>query len=225
LGARFASATRRTTLALVVLGGLGPCAPARASDPEPPAGGAPADSALAARAAVERLHATLTDVMRRAEQLGYAGRQAELAPVIAQSFDLPLMARKAAGRYWKALSQTERERLVETFARLAVANYAGRFDGYAGERFETLSEEPAAHETLLVRTQLVRSDGDRVRLDYRLRSVAGSWRIFDVFLEGTVSEMALRRAEYSSVIRREGFEALLRALEAKIAAAAQDASS
>lgn len=224
MSARWARARKIATAGFVVVAALGWPARTGTSDAAEP-GRQPASTARGASAVVEELHATLQDVMRRAKELGYAGRHARLAPVIAEVFDLPLMARKATGRHWKTLSEADRERMIETFSRLAVANYAGRFDGYSGERFETLSEEPAAHDTVLVGTKLVKADGDSVRLDYRLRASASGWRIFDVFLDGTVSEMALRRAEYSSVIRREGFEALLSALEAKIAAEEKAGSS
>jgi phospholipid transport system substrate-binding protein len=59
---------------------------------------------------------------------------------------------------------------------------------------------------------------DPVQLNYRLRPVDGSWKIIDVYLNGTVSELALRRSEYSSLIQREGLEGLLTALTDKIAA-------
>ena len=70
-----------------------------------------------------------------------------------------------------------------------------------------------------MRTRLLRSDGDPVRLDYRMRKGAPGWRISDVFLSGTVSELALRRSEYGALMRREGFDALLAAVRKKIAAA------
>ncbi len=170
-----------------------------------------------ARAVVDGFHGVLLEVMRGAGELGYAGRQARLDPVVRGGFDLALMARKALGRHWKKLSEADREHFVATFSRLAVANYAGRFNGYAGERFESLGAESAALGTVLVHTRIVKSDGEPVQLDYRLRRAEDGWRIFDVFLNGTVSELALRRSEYSAVIRRQGFEGLLRALEEKIA--------
>ena len=71
--------------------------------------------------------------------------------------------------------------------------------------------------TVLVYTRIAETNGDVVELNYRLRSVDGSWKIIDIYLNGTVSELALRRSEYSTLIKRDGFEALLTALEDKIA--------
>jgi phospholipid transport system substrate-binding protein len=126
------------------------------------------------------------------------------------------MAEKSVGRHWKTFSQEDRATLVQTFIRYSIANYAGRFHGYSGQSFETLGEEPSARGTRLVRTQLVDPNDENVKLDYRLRAADGDWRIVDVYLNGTVSELALRRSEYSSLIKREGLEALLAALDEHI---------
>jgi phospholipid transport system substrate-binding protein len=128
------------------------------------------------------------------------------------------MTEKSVGRGWIGLDPAAREKLVDAFTRLAVATYAARFDGWSGERFETTGVQTATLETLLVKTRLHRANGEAVALDYRLHpGPGGGWRIVDVFLNGTISELALRRAEYGAVLKRDGFDALLTALEQKIA--------
>jgi phospholipid transport system substrate-binding protein len=171
-----------------------------------------------ARVFLEEFYASLLDVMKRSEQLAYEGRYAELDPVIRQVYDLPFMSAKTLGRHWKGLSEQDRERWVSTFSRMTVSTYADRFEEYSGQQFQVLSAEPASHETVMVRTRIVPVDDDPVELDYRVRGADGSWRIIDVFMNGTVSELALRRSEYSSVFKRDGFESLLASMEEKIAA-------
>jgi phospholipid transport system substrate-binding protein len=165
---------------------------------------------------VDALHESLLQVMKNAATLGYEGRFRQLEPVVRELFDLSFMAEKSVGRHWKAVGEADRARMLETFDRFTVANYAGRFSGYSGQVFETFKEEPATHGTMLVHSRLLAEDGDAIQLNYRLRRVEGHWRIIDVYLNGTVSELALRRSEYSSLIKREGFEALLSALDERI---------
>jgi phospholipid transport system substrate-binding protein len=172
--------------------------------------------AAEAVAVVEHLHAVLIEVMKEAEPLGYQGRYERLSPVLQERFDLPFMAEKSVGRHWKTISKEERATLVQTFVRYSIANYAGRFHGYSGQHFETLGEEPSMRGTRLVRTLLVDPNDEDVKLDYRLRAADGHWKIVDVYLNGTVSELALRRSEYSSLIKREGLGALLAALDEHI---------
>ena len=180
----------------------------------------PADAAPEAPApptnVVETLHVALLGVMKDADELGYQGRCDRLSPVVQDLYDISFMAEKSVGRHWRATGEGERQHLLETFAGFLVANYAGNFDGYSGQSFEILGEEQSTQGTMLVRTRLVEPDGEATQLNYRLRPVDGEWKIIDVYLNGTVSELALRRSEYSSLIQREGFDSLLVALNQKI---------
>jgi phospholipid transport system substrate-binding protein len=171
----------------------------------------------APRATVEKLDEVYLDVMKNAAKLGFDGRFAKLEPALARSYDFPAMARLSLGGRWKDLSPEQQAKLVATFGRLSVATYAGRFTGYTGERFEILGEEPSTQGTVLVRTRVVVPEKEPVQLDYRLRSGPDGWRIIDVFLNGTVSELALRRSEYGAVLDRDGFDALIQSLNEKIA--------
>jgi phospholipid transport system substrate-binding protein len=170
---------------------------------------------------VEKLHTELIAIMRSADQLGYTGRYEQLWPVVDQTFDLHFMASKSVGRHWKQLAEADRERWLSVFERLITANYAGRFSAFSGESFETLGEEDAIHDTRVVRTLLVRPGDEDVQLNYRLRDVDGEWRIIDIYLNGTVSELALRRSEYSSVLKRDGFEKLISTLHEKVESLSQ----
>jgi len=167
---------------------------------------------------VDALHENLINVMKDAETLGYDGRFDRLEPVIGELFDIPFMAEKSIGRHWKTIDEESRSRLLTTFGRFTVANYAGRFTGYSGQFFETIKEQESRHGTVLVYSRLISDNGNEtIQLNYRLRSDKDhGWRIIDVLLNGTVSELALRRAEYSSLIQNEGFAALMSALNERI---------
>ena len=169
------------------------------------------------REVVETLHTALLDTMQRAKTEGASARRAALVPVLDACFDFAFMAEKSAGRHWRGLSPGERADLEKAMEDLAATNYATRFDGHEGERFITTGAEVAPYDTVLVHTEIKRSDEVLTRLDYRLhRDASGTPKIVDVFLNGTVSELAMRRAEYSSVIKRDGFPALLEALRDRV---------
>ncbi len=165
---------------------------------------------------VEDLHAALLGLMKEAEALGYAGREARITPVVGNCYDVAFMARKSLGRHWKSLEEAQQEQFLAAFGKVTVANYAGRFDGWSGEVFEMLGAEPGVRDTRLVKTRLLQPEDEDVQLDYRLHRTDAGWRIIDVYVNGTISELALRRSEYSALLEREGFEALMRAIDAKI---------
>lgn len=170
---------------------------------------------------VERLNATLLKVMQGAEKLGYAGRYAQLAPTINESFDLAYMAEQAAGSYWNNLAEPDRKKLADVFGRFTIASYAARFNAFSGQKFAVTGETPGAAQTTLVRNQLIKPDGETISIDYALRQTDGSWRIIDVYLKGRFSELAVRRAEYTSAIKSQGIATLIEAIEGRIANLAQ----
>jgi phospholipid transport system substrate-binding protein len=182
-----------------------------------PSGWAQEAVASAPARGVEHLHEAMLGVMRRASELTYQQRFDLLAPAIEQAYDLDFMARKSLGRAFDGLDAASRRRWDAVFRTYTIASFAGRFHGYAGSRFETVDEEPSAQGTVLVRTRIVEPGADPVALNYRLREREGTWKIVDVYLKGTVSELALRRADFAATMDRQGFDALVASLEGKIA--------
>jgi len=162
---------------------------------------------------VETFHQTLLGLLGADND--FHTRLARIEPAIDRAFDLEFMAGKVLGRGWKKLTPEQRSEWLDAFARLTAANYAGRFVGEAGPSFETLGEEEGAHGTRVVRTQLVDPAGKNVDLTYRLRETPDGWKIIDCYLDGTVSEIAMRRSEYGAVLRNDGFDALLAAVKRK----------
>jgi phospholipid transport system substrate-binding protein len=159
-----------------------------------------------AKAPVEAFYAALDASMKAGDSLAFEARRAQLQPVVAKTFDLSLMAAKVLGRHWRALPEADQKRWVAAFAGLTVKTYAEQFDENSGLVFEIGAVQAAPGGTALVRTKLKRASDDPVAIDYRMRPSASGWRVMDIFLNGTVSELALRRSEYSSVLERDGFE-------------------
>jgi phospholipid transport system substrate-binding protein len=174
-----------------------------------------ADADLALRS-IEGLNQGLLGIMQHAKELGFSGRRDQIGPVVSARYDFPFMAEKSVGSAWQQLGEAERARLVDALSRLAIATYAARFASYDGERFETLGVDDGGYGTLMVHSRIVEKSGQATPLDYRLRQAGGRWQIIDVLLNGTVSELALRRADWSAVLKRDGFDALMKALDEKI---------
>ena len=169
----------------------------------------------AAKAVVEKLHESLLMAMNGGAQLGLKGREEMLAPVIESSFDFESICRIVTGRYWKSASDDQKARFMSAFKKLSVATYASNFSSFSGEKFQTEGSE-ADHEALIVRTTLRPTEGEPVTLNYLLRQSNEHWRIMNVVAQG-VSDLSLKRADYTAVIKTEGFDSLINRLENKSA--------
>jgi phospholipid transport system substrate-binding protein len=172
-------------------------------------------------AAVQGFYDVLLEVMKNAEKLGFQGREQKLGPAIDQAYDLPLMTRLSVGPQWQNLSPEEQQKITAGFRAMTIATYASRFDGFSGEKFEVDRNAVEASGGKIVQTKLIQGNGEPIALNYLMRESGGSWRIIDVFLKGTVSELATRRSEFSSVLRRDGAAGLLKLLDEKTAAEAK----
>jgi len=165
---------------------------------------------------VEKLHSTLLAVMKDGDKIGYQGRYDQLAPVIKSSFDMPFVSRTVLGKYWETFNSEQRSRFVEAFTQLSIATYAANFKSYSGERFKVISEKEVSGGRILVQTHLIKSDGGKVQLDYLLHRTESEWRVINVIAEG-VSDLALKRADYSNFLNNKSLEALIAKLNEKIA--------
>jgi phospholipid transport system substrate-binding protein len=171
-----------------------------------------ADDDAAVTAPIRAFYDALLDAMRRAKALGIKGRYDRLAPAIDSAFDLAAMTRIAIGPRWTSIPKEQQAALVDAFSRMTIATYANRFDGYSGERFDVEPAVETRSSGKVVRTRLVQSDGAPVTLDYLMRASGTGWKIVDVYLTGTISELATRRSEFAAILNAGGASALIDSL-------------
>ncbi len=165
---------------------------------------------------VKNFYAQLLDTMKQGDKLGFSGRFKKLEPIVKGTFDLPLMARFAVGPAWAQAGIEDQQRIVDAFSKFSVANYASRFTKFDGEQFDVLGEKPASNGGFIVETKLTPKGGASVTLNYLVRTDdKGQLRIVDVFLDASISELAVRRSEFSAIVKREGFSALIATLGEK----------
>jgi phospholipid transport system substrate-binding protein len=165
--------------------------------------------------AIRGFYATLLTTMKAGPRLGESGRYAALAPVVEQVFDVPFMTRLAVGPDWAGLRPGQRQQVTTAFGRYIAATYADRFDRYSGEALEVGGEQVFAGG-YIVRTQIVKPTGDPVTINYLMRENGGMWQIADVYLDGTISQLATQRSEFHSILRRKGVDGLIAALNRKV---------
>jgi phospholipid transport system substrate-binding protein len=181
-----------------------------------PRGAAAADTPVAL---IERFYGALLAVMKEAKRLSFDARYNRLAPAIMQTFDLGLMTRLAVGPAWAQIGADQQQRLATAFSHYTISVYASRFDGYDGERFTVSPTATPNPNGTIVESRLVKANGENVSLNYLLRQDgAGSWKVIDVYLSGTVSELATRRSEFASVLQRSGIDGLVQMIEQRAAA-------
>ncbi len=173
------------------------------------------DSYDAAIEVVEQLHTVLLKVMQAPDSMEFSERYSTLEPVILESFDTPVIAKVILSRYWKDLTPQQREDFIHLFNQLTVATYASRFDSFNDDVFTTIKVEQLKKGRILVRTEIQSNGDDPVKLDYLMHKNNGQWFIISVIADG-VNDLSLKRVEYSTVIKNNGYEYLVTNIAKKI---------
>ena len=168
-----------------------------------------------ARATVQSLDDGLLVIMKA--KSSEKSRAQTIAPVIERAFDLPLMTRLAVGPSWTTIAPGDQQALVAAFRRMTIAQYAANFDSWSGESFTIAPEVDSRAGDRLVRTTLNAPGKGPVAISYRLRASGGEWKIIDVFYRNSISQIATRRSDFSSVLAKEGARGLVAHLD-KLAA-------
>jgi phospholipid transport system substrate-binding protein len=166
--------------------------------------------------AIKRMNSALLESMKKGEEIGFKGRYDILSPVIRDVFALTFMGQASMGSYWKTLSPEQKKQYLDVYTDWTVSSYAGNFDSYSGEKFEIKKEEAGRGDKVSVVSALLIPNDDPVEFDYTLRRFQESWRIVDINIEG-VSQLALTRGQFVSILKKKGFDGLMESLKDKIA--------
>lgn len=175
------------------------------------------ETPLNARQVVETFQAKLIEVMKQGKKLGYQGRYEKLDPAVRASHDLKRIARITVGREWSKLSEQQKEQWIDVFSRLSVSSYAHNFKDFSGEsfRFESEEETPNKRGIIVHSFFMIPDEKKEVKFDYLMKKSGDSWLIINIIANG-VSDLALKRSEYSSILDREGYNALISKVTEKI---------
>lgn len=163
---------------------------------------------------VRNFYGVLLDVMQHTAALGPKGRYQKLEPIVANTFDVPFMARLSVGPSWRSLTPEQKRRAVQAYTRYIAAIYASRFDAYAGEQFQVLGQQQIKHGTL-IKTQIIKANGEPVAINYVVHDNDIAWQIRDIYLSGAISELATHRSEFSTILRTSGIDGLIDQLNKK----------
>jgi len=164
---------------------------------------------------VQGLYDTLLSTMKNGRTLGQSGRFVQLEPVVRRTFDIATMARLSVGpSSWATMSESQRQQVIDGFGRYISAIYADRFDSYAGQKLQVTDEQPAT-AGVMVHSQIVKANGEPVKVDYLMRKSGDAWLISDIYLDGAISEVATRRSEFAAILKNEGIDGLIAALNRK----------
>ena len=131
-------------------------------------------------------------------------------------FDFKEMSRRTLGRNWKKMSAEQRTEFVSLFKKLLQGVYADRLLAYSDQKVLFDREIMLKKGRAEVQSYLQTSDGTKIPLFYRLTDKSGSWKVYDIIIEG-VSMVKNYRTQFKQILSKGSPEKLLEVLRKKTA--------
>jgi phospholipid transport system substrate-binding protein len=163
--------------------------------------------------------AALNASLSQAEKSGtapFTQRYAALAPAIDQAFDLPKVLQTIVGLRWSKIPADQQNALLAVFRAYTICNYVANFDADSGDVFRILPEIRNVGTDQVVETEIVPKAGDPTRIDYVMRNGASGWKAVDVLQQGTISQAAVQRSDFRSLLGANGATDLINSLKKKV---------
>ena len=135
------------------------------------------------------------------------------------NFDTPYAAQLVLGQHWRNASPEQRKRFVEAFYKSLLYTYGDAMIDFTADRLKVFPTKVAPEDTkATVRTEIKRSNGTKVAVNYSMRKVNNAWKAWDVVIDG-ISYVKSYREDYGSQVQQQGLDAVIAQLEQRAASA------
>jgi phospholipid transport system substrate-binding protein len=180
------------------------------------AGPARAQDAAAA-APIQALNQAILAAMRAGSaRTPFAQRFAAFLPAVDRAFDLQAVLAASVGPRLASLPADQQGQLLDVFRRFTAASYVANFDSYSGERIEVVPGQRTVGQDVVVGTQIIPARGEATPIDYVMRRGAQGWRAVDVLLNGNISQNAVKRSDFRSLVTATSAQPLIESLRRKV---------
>ncbi|MGD9537194.1 MAG: phospholipid-binding protein MlaC [Alphaproteobacteria bacterium] len=166
---------------------------------------------------IQTLGSEAVQVLKNKSETTFEQREAKFRELLTQGFDIKTISRFVIGKYWKQMSDEQKQAYNDVFVDFITRVYAARFDAYSGETFEMVQTVKDSSNDYWVRTRIHRpgGGGQPIAVDYRVRPNEGTYKVVDVVVEG-ISMLNTHRVEFASVADKRGIDGLIQELHARL---------
>ena len=171
---------------------------------------------VSAQEFIQDRQAKVTDLLKKPAS---SARDEQIAAVLDGMLDYDRLAREALSQHWANLEESQRKEFTELLKKLVQRNYERNIKNIQGYSVEYLGETAADGSAVIVRTRAASKKNRReppVEIDYRLEQVGDEWRVCDIVTEGS-SLVRNYRSQFNRIIKKDGYDALVKRLQEKIA--------
>ncbi len=136
-----------------------------------------------------------------------------VANVLLPNFDSEYAARLVLGQTWRTATPEQRKRFVDGFYHSLLRYYGNALLIFSADRFVILPYRGDPSDTsATVRTEVKKSSGEKVPVNFSLRKTDTGWKAWDVVIEG-ISYVKSFRTDFATEIQQKGLDEVIARLE------------
>ncbi len=136
-----------------------------------------------------------------------------VANVLLPNFDSEYAARLVLGQSWRTATADQRKRFVDAFYHSLLRNYGNALLNFTANNFTILPYKGDPGDTqATVRTEVKKSSGEKVAVNFSLHKTDSGWKAWDVVIEG-ISYVKSFRTDFGSEIQQKGLDEVISRLE------------
>ncbi len=136
--------------------------------------------------------------------------------LVEKTYNSEKMIRMIIGKEWNEFSQSQKKQIHKVFQEYISLNYNQRFRKINEPNFKINGKKKIGEKYFYVQTSLIIKDQEKVEINYLLNQTEKKeWKIFDVLLAGSISEIATKKSEFSKIIKDKGIDHLIESLKKK----------
>ena len=139
----------------------------------------------------------------------------EVGDIVDTIFDYKELSRRTIGRDWKKMSAGQQKEFVKLFKKLLQGVYADRLLAYSDQKVIFNKETMLKKDKAEVQSHILSSDGNKIPLFYRLTQKSGSWKVYDMIIEG-VSMVKNYRTQFRQILAKDSPDKLIEILREKL---------
>jgi phospholipid transport system substrate-binding protein len=149
-------------------------------------------------------------------QSGHKARMLELVESkVLPHFNFTRMTRLAMGKNWSKAAPPQQKEIEKQFRILLVRTYYKALSVYSDQTIKvTPIKDTTENKDVTVKTQVMKSHGQPVPIDYSMEKTANGWKVYDITVAG-ISLVINYRSSFNSQIHKGGIKGLLETLSEK----------
>ena len=159
---------------------------------------------------IEKLHLGLKKISVNESQA-----YRDILDLVKNTYSVEKMIGMIVGKVWKQTPMERQKEMRQVFEEYITKNYIKRFKKMKNINFQILEINEIQKNYMIVKSILKIEDSDNVKIDYLLSNDGKSWKIFDILLAGSVSEIATKKSEFRTFIKNGKIDKLIEALQKK----------